>query len=376
MEELPLEMKCEIFGEEMTVKDYLLIRSISKDFYKSVNLCVKSLIADVDEDGLENYGRLNVTMVLEMVDIKTITPSYPIAITSSEEIRLLAKNTTLIEATLDLRLAENVSNSNLILDFFEFYHVKNLLPDNKKCNGRYKFTFILTTNLKYVTISEGTISYRNSAWVRSPNTFYKNLNKYVPICEYNGTIGVDLEYTYHLKQLTTMLLDFGENKVGKDYHDAMTNVKYNIQNIVDMFMNNVSIVDFYMSMGKISSKERSKYALFITRLLDRLEREKKNFKSLSKINIFFPITLHPSTFTTLLNLCPNITSVSFLMSSFTNKALVASSSMLFTLYNFPEIIFINDLTNPQPDEYYLDFLPKSLHRQVKILESDFYKADD
>lgn len=153
-ERLPLDTQCEILGYEISLEDLFTLRTTDKHLYNLSTKCVKHLDSPEDKE-----IPLPVDLALSLEKIKTISPNYPIVLTSLDQVNIFAKHETLRQAAFDLSnlVKNNEEFINVIGAFWVEYPTRG--NDCKYCadSPTYDFTFVYGDPINAIRIYEGGI---------------------------------------------------------------------------------------------------------------------------------------------------------------------------------------------------------------------------
>ena len=362
---LPYDIQCKILTGPLTLQQYLAARTVSLGIADVVDDCLESLVSE-DEERI-----ILPRLVLEMKRIQTISPDYPIVITKEGQLIALAKHKTLVEASFDLTKLVAYTETILpfVINFFNFYEtLGNTCQD---CQGRYSFTFfIYIDNERHdiVQVTEGSLVMRDFIKTRPWKTFYRDLSKKVPVCEYIGDIDYNLVGINNLPCLNKLTLILTEDNI-KELKNRKGLI-FNRGMIRSEIIKSSQIKEYYISYPKHSGTTPNFYYRdFFNPLMYLLLTGKDVYPD---ITTFFPISFSIGDIENLRNIFPNLTSI-WVTRSFLDRSRKQGFVMEINrqLMKYQEIVIVNDLIESLDENYYLEIFPKELRDRITFVESDW-----
>lgn len=351
---LPKHVLCEIFTYPMTLHEFLYLRKQSTITRREVEACLEIITGD--------QGNLFPDLVMDLKRIRRISPDIPIIISNKADIVTLAQHPTLAEAAFDLTVIKDTSSiGDFTLSFFSNYSRAN--PNCEECqvsNKDYNFTFFYydkNGEIHLIQITQGSLLFEGISSFQ-PH-FAEKISKYVPICRLTTSLN---PYLLHLdlpclQELRLILMETVDLK-GENYDDLAT------------YITNIRI--FYISYSKgipgIFGGPPSNYQIFVTTLLRRLPKN-------PNITTFLPIPFNLDDIREAKERLPNLTSIWFTLSGFTNylnaKTAYYIGNFIREVRQYPEIVLFNDMMYPRQREEYLNIFPKNLQERISFIESDW-----
>ena len=384
---LPREIRCLIFSYPMTIQDFFSIRETSKTLKDDVEKCVEVLT----DDGKD--GSLEAELIISLPKISVLPVSYSINVADDAQLVELAKHPTLTEATFDLTSMitdYDVDYYQAILQFFRLYRLRG--SDCHRCSdiadSRYRFTFYWH-NVEYKNIgddeygekiqeyvgeeehitevSEGGIYLINPYIMFNAASFFPDLSKNVPICEYRGPL------TYTIVDISKLpCLEKVYFKFDYTYYISLTL----LNGLTKSLLQNPNITEYYISY---ESDESNYYSIFIGNIVAQLTDGFSNTQQHQHIRTFFPIDWINidwvvEIFPNLQSISINFPSLQFILDEIKGKSpgvegtLQQFNDNTSYLQNIPEINIVGNTNNNQE---IIDLFPPEFHDRITFVKSNW-----
>ena len=359
----PRDVRRLILKPRMTLDEFLVLRSSSKDVKDFIEDYVINLTPKEDQD---EKGSLFPELVIDLNKIEIISPEYPIVVSTVEQLLLLANHPTLIEAAFDV--TDLLSNLyDLVFAFFREYPTFGHECDDcqdlilgYKASG-YNFTFFKEiSGLEYsiIQVYEGGILIRNTPpeTLEKVKIFYRDLSQFIPLCRYTGDLsgleGVSFVSCLNEITLTNLIRVLSRSRSDQEY----------LAGRVSYFLNygllpNVTRYDAIypkMTPDDLALGYRPFLPAFAQGVAFNLRQVQGN-----KITTFFPIPIE--IFPRIKNYLPNLTSIAFSLFSLQNEVRVFVAA---DFADYETIYLVVDLDITMDQEKYIAPFPEKVRDRL------------